>query len=94
MYISFPGSLSYLGEFVGLLFIGPTLMKLGHRTTALMTLPILVALWLTVSLCRVTWLLFTSRFFTGFIIGIFYPTSTTYILEITHSSIRGYYSAP
>lgn len=83
------GSLNYFGSMIGSAVSGPVMVRFGQRATVLMTLPAAATLWLILSLSPKIWVLLVSRSCLGITAGILYTSASTYILEITHKSLRG-----
>ncbi|KAK8742162.1 hypothetical protein OTU49_002150, partial [Cherax quadricarinatus] len=86
---AFFGSLGYLGGAVGCCVSAPLVVKLGRRVTLLVTLPIIVASWLSLALSQTVWLILTSRTILGFTNGITFTAAFLYTIEIAHKNIRG-----
>ncbi|XP_042217428.1 facilitated trehalose transporter Tret1-2 homolog [Homarus americanus] len=78
-----------IGAAVGCLVGGAVLVRLGHRVTLLVTLPVTAALWLLLSFSPSAWVLLTSRSLLGAAAGVMSSGSSPYVIEIAHKSNRG-----
>ncbi|KAG7161961.1 facilitated trehalose transporter Tret1-2 homolog [Homarus americanus] len=83
------GSLASLGSGIGCLVSRPLLVRLGHRLTLTVTLPITVSSWLALSFSPNVWVLLTARVLLGVTTGFMLTSGGPYILEIAHKNIRG-----
>ncbi|MPC09291.1 Facilitated trehalose transporter Tret1 [Portunus trituberculatus] len=83
------GSLIHVGAMAGSLVGGGLSVYLGQRATLLMVMPFCLVLWLGMAFTSTVWVLQLMRALLGVAQGFIATTSGNYLVEITHSSLRG-----
>lgn len=78
-----------LGSFVS----GLPMVRFGQRVTLMYALPLSLISWITLATAPNFWLLILARFFQGFDSSFMSVSSTTYVAELTHSTVRGQMAA-
>uniref|UniRef100_A0A0P4WCL5 Major facilitator superfamily (MFS) profile domain-containing protein n=1 Tax=Scylla olivacea TaxID=85551 RepID=A0A0P4WCL5_SCYOL len=73
------------GSLVG----GGLSVYLGQRITLLMVMPFCLVLWLGMAFTSTVWILQLMRALLGVVQGFIGTTAGNYLVEITHSSLRG-----
>ena len=83
------GSVIYLGAMAGSFLAGLPMVRVGQRVTLLMALPLSFASWIALTLAPSIWMVLAARVFQGFALSFTASSSTTYVAEIAHNSVRG-----
>lgn len=87
--IFLPGSVPSLGALASSLFGMVPLVRLGQRVTNLIAIPISFASWLTLATTPTIWLALLARFAQGLSTGLMALSCSIYIMELSHTEIRG-----
>ncbi|XP_050714951.1 facilitated trehalose transporter Tret1-like [Eriocheir sinensis] len=83
------GSVIYLGAMVGSFLASMPMVRLGQRVTLLIALPLSFASWVTLVLAPSVWMVLAARLSQGLALSLMTSSSTTYVAELAHSSVRG-----
>lgn len=79
----------HVGAIAGSLVGGGLSVYLGQRVTLLIVMPFCLVLWLGMAFTSTVWVLQLMRALLGVVQGFIGTTSGNYLVEITHSSLRG-----
>nr|XP_053646661.1 uncharacterized protein LOC128698473 [Cherax quadricarinatus] len=83
------GSLMFVGALLGSLTVSVPMVRLGQRVTLLLSLPISLASWIILATAPTNWVVLLVRFFQGITMSSIFNSSSTYVAELSHSTIRG-----
>ncbi|XP_053646670.2 facilitated trehalose transporter Tret1-2 homolog [Cherax quadricarinatus] len=83
------GSMMFVGALLGSLTVSVPMVRLGQRVTLLFSLPISLASWIILATAPTNWVVLLVRFFQGITMSFITSSSSTYVAELSHSSIRG-----
>lgn len=73
----------------GSFLAGLPMVRLGQRVTLLIALPLSFAAWITLVLAPSVWMVLAARVSQGIALSLMTSSSTTYVAELAHSSVRG-----
>ncbi|KAF2357965.1 Major facilitator sugar transporter-like [Trinorchestia longiramus] len=82
-------SLVNLGAVAGGLLSSPLMVALGQRRALLLCLPLALTGWMLLAVAHNVHLLLVVRLLQGVTVGLLLGPSVSYIVEVSHSSIRG-----
>lgn len=74
---------------MGSFLAGLPMVRLGQRVTLLMALPLSFASWISLALAPSVWMVLAARACQGLALSFMASSSSTYVAEVAHSSIRG-----
>ncbi|ROT62496.1 Solute carrier family 2, facilitated glucose transporter member 8 [Penaeus vannamei] len=77
-----------LGAAAGCIVGGFPHVMVGHRSYLLVALPLALAAWIILALSNDIWVLLSARTFLGFTMGVIVFTSSKYVAECAHDSVR------